>query len=32
MVREVLAEVGQSILQWARPEGWVESPLSVSVF
>eukprot|EP01040_Poterioochromonas_malhamensis_P009580 gene9580-10400_t len=28
MVREVLAEVGQSILQWARPEGWVESPLS----
>lgn len=28
MVREVLAEVGQSILQWARPQGWVESPLS----
>lgn len=25
-----LAGLGDAILQWARPAGWVESPLSVS--
>ena len=26
---EILRNVGQNIIDWARPEGWVESPLAV---
>lgn len=27
-----IATLGENIIQWARPEGWMESPLSVRPF
>ncbi len=27
---EIIRTFGQQIVEWARPEGWVESPLAVS--
>jgi hypothetical protein len=32
MNREQIVKLGEAIVQWARPAGWTESPLAVSLF